>query len=72
DKRDVLINIKVPVLFILGKKDSRIPLEKTLVQASLPAVSKILVLDNAGHMGHLEARQETLEAVRGFAEKVFE
>ena len=70
DKRDVLINIKVPVLFILGKKDSRIPLEKTLAQASLVAVSEILVLDNTGHMGHLEARQETLEAVRGFAKKV--
>ncbi|MCK4569469.1 MAG: alpha/beta hydrolase [Bacteroidales bacterium] len=71
DKRDVLAYAKVPVLFILGKKDSRIPIEKTLVQASLPAVSEILVLDDAGHMGHIEAPKETLGAVRGFAKKVF-
>ena len=71
DKLDVLTNARVPVLFILGKKDSRIPFEKTLSQASLPAVSEILVLDNTGHMGHIEARKETLEMVWGFAEKVF-
>jgi len=71
DKRDVLNNIKVPVLFILGKKDSRIPLEKTLAQASFPGGSGSRVLDNAGDMGHIEARKETLGAVRGFAKKVF-
>jgi len=71
DKLDVLVNAKVPVLFILGKKDSRIPFDKTLVQASLPTVSKIVVLDMAGHMGHIEARKQTLNAVREFARETF-
>lgn len=71
DKLDVLINARVPVLFILGKKDSRIPFEKTLAQAALPATGEILVLDNVGHMGFIEARKITLMAIEGFAAKVF-
>ena len=71
DKLDVLTNARVPVLFILGKKDSRIPFEKTLSQVSLPAVSEILVLDNAGHMGHIEERKLTLMAIDEFAKKAF-
>lgn len=71
NKLDVLVKSKVPVLFILGKQDSRIPFEKTLAQAALPATSEILVLDNVGHMGHIEAREKTLKAIKGFARKVF-
>ena len=71
DKLDVLINARVPVLFILGKKDSRIPFEKTLAQAALPATCEILVLDRVGHMGFIEARKLTLKAIEGFARKVF-
>jgi pimeloyl-ACP methyl ester carboxylesterase len=68
---EILINARVPVLFILGKKDSRVPFEKTLAQASLPAVSEIHILGEAGHMGHIEARKKTLQAIEGFAGKVF-
>jgi pimeloyl-ACP methyl ester carboxylesterase len=68
-KLDVLTNARFPILFILGKKDSRIPFEKTLAQAALPKNGEILVLDNVGHMGFLEARKETLRAVDAFAGK---
>lgn len=71
DHLEVLINSKVPVLFVLGKQDSRIPFEKTLVQASMPAVSEILVLNNVGHMGHIEARKQCLKSIEGFASKIF-
>jgi pimeloyl-ACP methyl ester carboxylesterase len=70
-KLDVLEKSKVPVLFILGKQDSRIPFKKTLAQAALPATGEILVLDKVGHMGHIEARKKTLEAIEGFAKKCF-
>ena len=63
---NVLINTKVPVLFILGKKDSRIPFQVTLAQAALPPLSEILLLDNVGHMGFLEAQETTLKAIEGF------
>ncbi|HSG68690.1 MAG TPA: alpha/beta hydrolase [Bacteroidales bacterium] len=68
---DVLINTKVPVLFILGKNDSRIPFQATLAQASLPPVSQILVLDKVGHMGFLEAQEATVKFIDGFAEMAF-
>jgi pimeloyl-ACP methyl ester carboxylesterase len=71
DKLDVLVKSKVPVLFVLGKQDSRIPFEKTLAQAALPATSEILVLDKVGHMGHIEARKKTLKAIEGFVKKSF-
>ncbi len=64
---DVLVNATVPVLFILGKQDSRIPFQSTLAQASLPAISQILVLDHVGHMGFIEAKETTLKAIEGFA-----
>lgn len=70
-KLDVLINSRVPVLFILGKHDSRIPFQTTLAQVALPPVSEILILDNVGHMGFLEASEMTLKALEGFANKVF-
>ncbi len=70
DKLQVLVNSKVPVLFILGKQDSRIPFENTINQATLPSTSEILVLDKVGHMGHIEARKKTLKAIEGFAKKI--
>lgn len=72
DKLDVLVKSKVPVLFVLGKQDSRVPLQKTLDQATLPSTSEILVLDNVGHMGHIEARKKVLKTIESFAGKAFE
>jgi pimeloyl-ACP methyl ester carboxylesterase len=68
---EVLIKSKVPVLFIIGKKDPRIPYDKVLAQATLPKHSEILMLDNVGHMGYLEAQNETLKTIKCFAEKIF-
>jgi pimeloyl-ACP methyl ester carboxylesterase len=63
---DVLIAAKVPVLFIAGKQDSRIPLEKILAQAALPTTSQILILGNSGHMGWTEEQNKTISAIDGF------
>lgn len=72
NKLDVLKDARFPILFILGKKDSRIPFEKTLAQAAMPANGEILVLDKVGHMGFLEARKATLATLRGFANRLFD
>ncbi len=40
DKLEVLIKSKIPVLFILGKQDSRIPFENTMKQATLPTTCR--------------------------------
>lgn len=63
---DVLLDSKVPVLFIAGKKDARIPIEKILSQAALPKTSELLLLGNAGHMGWIEEQSKTIRALDGF------
>ena len=71
DRRHVLAQAKVPVLFIIGKNDSRIPMEVIVPQTLLPENSEMLLLDHVGHMGFIEASAKTFGAVRGFAERVF-
>ncbi|MFH0895690.1 MAG: alpha/beta hydrolase [Bacteroidota bacterium] len=65
DRTHVLKNSKVPVLFILGKKDKRIPVDVVMKQVVLPAHSQLLLLD-IGHMGYLEAKEETFQVIRDF------
>ena len=69
DKLEFLKATKLPALFIVGKKDKRIPGDKVLHQAALPYHSEILILGNVGHMGYIEAKEETLKAVECFVEK---
>jgi pimeloyl-ACP methyl ester carboxylesterase len=64
-----LMTATTPVLFILGKQDSRIPYNQVLAQAVIPAHSEVLLLDHVGHMGYIEASELTLQAVRHFALK---
>ncbi len=68
-KFDLLLNTNIPVLFIAGKEDSRIPVQNILAQAILPRYSEVLVLGDVGHMGFIEAREQTIEMVRNFAVK---
>ncbi len=70
DRQHVLAQSKVPVLFIIGKNDSRIPMEVILPQAVLPDHSEVLLLDHVGHMGFIEAPGKTFAAIKGFAERV--
>jgi pimeloyl-ACP methyl ester carboxylesterase len=68
DGRDVLFAASYPVMFIGGQKDNRIPFESIRELAGIPETSYSLFLKNSGHMGYLEARDETLGFVRFFAE----
>lgn len=62
----VLEDTKVPVLFILGRKDNRIPLDKVMSQIFLPSVSQVLFLGEVAHMGFIEAFAITLKAIKDF------
>lgn len=70
DQSAMLRETKLPVLFILGLKDPRAPMARLWEMTSLPAVSHCLLLRGCGHMGFIEAPEETLGAIRGFARKV--
>jgi pimeloyl-ACP methyl ester carboxylesterase len=67
---ELLINTKLPVLFVCGKEDSRIPVQTVMAQAILPAHAEILILADVGHMGYIEAKKETLEMIEGFVVRV--
>lgn len=54
---NILSSSNYPILFILGKKDTRIPVELALSQAMLPSHSELLLLDNVGHMSHVEKKE---------------
>lgn len=71
DQSELLKSTKLPVLFILGLKDSKAPVSRLWDMISLPAVSESLILRDCGHMGYIEAPDETLKAVKNFARKVF-
>ncbi len=67
DHLQTLSAMDVPVLFILGKDDSRIPLEKVIDMVTIPKHADVLIMGNVGHMGYIEAENETLEKCRYFA-----
>ncbi len=69
DQSGFLKKTKLPVLFILGLKDSKAPLPRLWEMVSLPLNSETLILRDSGHMGYIENPKETLEAIRHFAQK---
>ncbi len=68
---DLLTRVVYPVLFIAGKHDTRIPVDKIMAQAMLPWHSEVLLLGNTGHMGFIEAPAQVLAALKHFCEKVW-
>ncbi|WP_114783851.1 alpha/beta fold hydrolase [Botryobacter ruber] len=72
DRTQVLRQIGCPVLFIVGKEDGAVPLEKVLEQCHLPDRSFVFFLSETGHMGMFEHTSETRKAVEKFAETIYE
>ncbi len=54
DRTQILKQTKVPVLFVLGRHDTAIPLQDGLQQGHIPQLSYIHILENSGHMGMIE------------------
>lgn len=71
DHRETLKKLDVPVYFIVGKKDARIPSEVILPQLQLPKNCEALIMDSVGHMGFIEAKERTFLAIEHFAERIF-
>jgi pimeloyl-ACP methyl ester carboxylesterase len=71
DQTSLLANTELPVLFILGLKDSKSPISKLWEMISLPVHSESLILRDVGHMGYIESPDETLQAVRYFSRKQY-
>lgn len=67
DRTSVLRSLKVPVMFIAGKEDPRLPFELILQQAALPANCTSLFLDEVGHLGMIESSRRTYTGLAHFA-----
>jgi pimeloyl-ACP methyl ester carboxylesterase len=71
DRTHVLRHASFPVLFLVGKDDTAVPLDKSMEQVALPDYSQAVFLGKTGHMGMYERPSETLQAITDFAELVF-
>lgn len=54
DRTHLLETTTLPVLFIMGKYDAAVPMQDSLQQCHLPALSYVHILKESGHMGMLE------------------
>ncbi len=69
DQRELLKTLDFPVMFVVGKQDSRISMENILPQIQLPKHAEALILDGVGHMGFIEAEQLTMQTLEGFVKR---
>jgi pimeloyl-ACP methyl ester carboxylesterase len=70
NKTEVLKKANYPVLFIFGKEDGAVPMDKALEQCHLPDNSMVYFLGQTGHMGMFERTYETRKAIEKFAETI--
>lgn len=68
DRNEMLRTTKVPVLFILGRKDNYIPVEIAEKMVAEHPEARVAWLENSGHMGFLEEPEDTAAALLDFVE----
>ena len=66
DRTAVLREFYSPVLFIIGEEDTIVPLQSSLEQSHLPAVSHIHLVKNTGHEGMHEAPETCIDIIKDF------
>lgn len=66
DYLDTLRKLNCPVLFVHGKNDKRIPIELAAAQAMEAQRAELLLLENVGHMAHLEEREYVKLRLKNF------
>ncbi|WPQ62900.1 alpha/beta hydrolase [Chitinophaga sancti] len=66
DRTAVLSSILVPVLFVIGKDDTAVPLQSVLPQVSLPRTSSIYIFEETGHMGMWEVPSASNQLLHQF------
>jgi pimeloyl-ACP methyl ester carboxylesterase len=66
DRNDVLREFPRPVLFIIGRDDNVVPLQQSLEQCHLPAISQFDIVENAGHQAMLEQPARSNELLQDF------
>lgn len=57
DRTSVLRSFSKPILFIIGKYDTVVPLHSSMQQCHLPAISSVNILQYSGHIGMWEEEE---------------
>lgn len=70
DRTNLLRESKTPVLFVMGKHDTAVPLEDGLKQCHLPQTAYIHLLQNAAHEGMIEETEATNKILVAFINAV--
>lgn len=70
DRSNVLKITEAPVLFVLGKYDTAIPIEDGLKLCHLPGKAYIDVLHQSGHMGMLEEAEKSNQVLERFLTEI--
>lgn len=70
DRSEVLRNIACPVLMLIGKHDTAVPLELSMAMTPLPRQASIHVFPTVGHMGMFSASRETAKVFREFLSEI--
>lgn len=66
DRTELLRRTTQPMLFVMGRWDTAIPLKDGLAQCHLPQLSYIHVLDNSGHQGMVEEPEKSTSILAQF------
>lgn len=66
DSTEILKNVEVPVLFVMGEEDIAVPIQDVLQQCHLPKKSYVHILENVGHMGMIEATEKMNNIIDNF------
>lgn len=70
DRVPVLKSFGNPVLFIIGKHDTVIPLQSSLEQCQIPAISTIHILQHSGHEGMWEEESFSNKFLKDFLQNL--
>ncbi len=70
DRTTLLKETTMPVLFLLGREDTAVPLEEGLRQCHLPKLSYIHIHDTTGHMGMIEEPEVSAQVFKRFVSLV--
>lgn len=66
---DFLHKTNIPILFIIGKQDSRANLSRLIELMAIPEHCESLIMDNVAHMGFHEAEYITINTIHHFSLK---
>jgi pimeloyl-ACP methyl ester carboxylesterase len=71
ERTQLIKNSTFPVLFIIGKKDTVLPSQQLISIANECRNASVLILENAGHLGFIERKQDCAKGLLRFARMCF-